>query len=179
VKKDKRVKRFARSLLDSVGLDAAEGALNELGTLNGLMLKDRKFASLLIGPQFTDAEKSAVLQAVSGRLGLSEKAVRFVRHLIEEKAAARLDEVLGAARSLYLERKRMSKVTVYTPTPLDGGYEERLRASLKKIAQRDVQMECVTDPALLGGILVRVGSTMYDGSIKGQLRLLKDELVKG
>ena len=43
----------------------------------------------------------------------------------------------------------------------------------------DVDMEYVMDPSLLGGILVKVGSTMYDSSVKGQLRLLKDELIKG
>jgi F0F1-type ATP synthase delta subunit len=50
---------------------------------------------------------------------------------------------------------------------------------LKKLIDRDVDLETVLDPSLLGGVLVKVGSTMYDSSIKGQLRLLKDELIKG
>ena len=45
--------------------------------------------------------------------------------------------------------------------------------------EREVDIEYVMDPSLLGGILVKVGSTMYDSSVKGQLRLLKDELIKG
>ncbi len=58
-------------------------------------------------------------------------------------------------------------------------YEERLKASLKKMIEKDVDIEYVLDPSLLGGVLVKVGSTMYDSSVKGQLRLLKDELIKG
>jgi F0F1-type ATP synthase delta subunit len=47
------------------------------------------------------------------------------------------------------------------------------------LIERDVDIEFVLEPSLLGGVLVKVGSTMYDSSIKGQLRLLKDELIKG
>jgi F0F1-type ATP synthase delta subunit len=58
-------------------------------------------------------------------------------------------------------------------------YEGRLKESLKKLVDREIELEYVTDPSLLGGMLVKVGSTMYDGSVIGQLRLLKDELIKG
>jgi F0F1-type ATP synthase delta subunit len=66
-----------------------------------------------------------------------------------------------------------------TPVEVGKEYEERLKSSLKKLIDRDVDLEYVLDPSLLGGVLVKVGSTMYDSSIKGQLRLLKDELIKG
>jgi F0F1-type ATP synthase delta subunit len=56
---------------------------------------------------------------------------------------------------------------------------DRLKGSLKKLINKDVDLDYVLDPSLLGGVLVKVGSTMYDSSIKGQLRLLKDELIKG
>ncbi len=66
-----------------------------------------------------------------------------------------------------------------TPIEISRDRENTLKASLKKMTDRDVDMEYVIDPSLLGGILVKIGSTMYDTSIKGQLRLLKDELIKG
>lgn len=66
-----------------------------------------------------------------------------------------------------------------TPVEVTRDYEDRLKAALKKLIDRDVDVEYVLDPSLLGGVLVKVGSTMYDSSIRGQLRLLKDELIKG
>jgi len=66
-----------------------------------------------------------------------------------------------------------------SPIEISKDREGSLKASLKKITDRDVDLEYVIDPSLLGGILVKVGSTMYDTSIRGQLRLLKDELIKG
>ena len=50
---------------------------------------------------------------------------------------------------------------------------------MKQITGRDVDLEFVIDPSLLGGVRIKVGSTMYDSSIKGQLGLLKDKLIKG
>ena len=66
-----------------------------------------------------------------------------------------------------------------TPIEIKKEQEESLKSSLKKQMDRDVDIEYVIDPSLLGGILVKVGSTMYDTSIRSQLRLLRDELIKG
>jgi F0F1-type ATP synthase delta subunit len=66
-----------------------------------------------------------------------------------------------------------------TPIEIKKEQEDSLKSSLKKMMDRDVDIEYVMDPSLLGGILVKVGSTMYDTSIRSQLRLLRYELIKG
>jgi len=105
--------------------------------------------------------------------------VKFVIFLTENRVVAALSEILKTATAIYLEKKKQAKAVVFTPVEVSKGHEERLKASLKKLLDRDVDIEYVMDPSLLGGILVKVGSTMYDSSVKGQLRLLKDELIKG
>ncbi|OGW70806.1 MAG: hypothetical protein A2484_08705 [Nitrospirae bacterium RIFOXYC2_FULL_44_7] len=100
-------------------------------------------------------------------------------HLSEFRIIAALPEIIKIAAAIYLEKKKRAKAVVLTPIEINKDYEERLKRSLKKLTERDVDIEVVMEPALLGGILVKVGSTMYDTSIKGQLRLLKDELIKG
>ena len=92
---------------------------------------------------------------------------------------AALSDIIRIATNLYLERKKKAKAVVMTPIAISKDRESTLKASLKKITDRDVDLEYVIDPSLLGGILIKMGSTMYDTSIKGQLRLLKDELIKG
>jgi len=77
-----------------------------------------------------------------------------------------------------ISKKRKVKAVVMTPIEISKDYENTLRSSLKKVTDRDVDIEYVMDPSLLGGILIKMGSTMYDTSLKGQLRLLKDELIK-
>lgn len=179
MKKFKHVKRFAKTLIETAGMEAAPKALAELGTLGKVLSGSRELSSALTGPQFTDAEKRAVIKELGGRLKLSDHTVKFVSFLAEQKAMPAFGATLNAATAIYFERKKMARAQVITPVPIDKGYEPRLRESLRKLTGREIELEYVTDPALLGGMLVKVGSTMYDGSIKGQLRLLKDELIKG
>lgn len=162
-----------------MGIEEAPKALAELAVLETLMEKSREFRSLLINPGFTLSEKESGLKQVAERLKLSEKVVRFVNHLTQIGVVPALSEVIKAATVIYLEKKKKAKATVLTPVEISVKQEERLKVSLKKLIEKDVDIEYVMDPSLLGGIMVKVGSTMYDSSVRGQLRMLKDELIKG
>ena len=175
----KQAKKYAKTLISVVGIDEMPKALAELGMVADLMLKSREFNSLLVNPGFTDAERQKAFQQVAAKAGLSEMVVKFIMHLTGLKVIAALPDIIKIAAALYLEKKKRAKAVVMTPVEVSKNYEERLKASLKKLIKRDVDIEYVLDPSLLGGVLVKVGSTMYDSSVKGQLRLLKDELIKG
>ena len=175
----KEAKKYAKTFINIVGIEEAPKALAELALLEDLMTKSREFRSLLVNPGFSSAERESGLKQVAVRFCLSEKIVKFVVHLTQIRVISALSEVIKAATVIYLEKKKRAKATVLTPVEISAKNEERLKASLKKLLEKDVDMEYVMDPSLLGGILVKVGSTMYDSSVKGQLRLLKDELIKG
>lgn len=175
----KQAKKYAKTLISVVGVEEMPKALAELGMVSDLMQKSRDFSSLLVNPGFTDAEREKAFAQVAAKAGLSEKIVKFIMHLTAIKVIAALSDIIKIATALYLEKKRRAKAVVMTPVEVGKNYEERLKSSLKKLIERDVDIEYVLDPSLLGGVLVKVGSTMYDSSVKGQLRLLKDELIKG
>ena len=175
----KEAKKYAKTFINIVGIEEAPKALAELALLENLMTKSREFRSLLVNPGFSSAERESGLKQVAVRFCLSEKIVKFVVHLTEIRVISALSEVIKTATVIYLEKKKRAKATVMTAVEISAKNEERLKASLKKLLEKDVDIEYVMDPSLLGGILVKVGSTMYDSSVKGQLRLLKDELIKG
>ena len=179
MKPEKEAKKYAKTFISIVGIEEAPKALAELALLDNLMTKSREFRSLLVNPGFSSAERESGLKQVAAKYSLSEKMVRFVIHLTQIRVVSALSEVIKAATVIYLEKKKRAKAMVLTPVELSAKHEERLKVSLKKLIGKDVDMEFVMEPSLLGGILVKVGSTMYDSSIKGQLRLLKDELIKG
>ncbi len=179
MKPAKQVKKYAKTLIGIVGLDETPKALSELSALEDLMSKSNEFRNFLVSPGFSKSERQTVLMQVSSKIGLSEKMTKFVVYMADTKVIIVLPEVIKAANALYLEKKKRAKAVVMTPVAVGRELEERLKASLKKLIDRDVDLEYVMDPSLLGGILVKVGSTMYDSSVKGQLRLLKDELIKG
>lgn len=166
-------------MLRSIDLENVPQALSELIAMNDLMGASKEFESLLVNPLFTHDERTNVIKQLAGKLKLSDYIVKFILHLSEVGVIKALPEIIRMATSLYLEKKKKAKAIVMTPLPVTKEQESKLRASLKKITDRELDIEYAIDPSLLGGVLVRIGSTMYDTSIKGQLRLLKDELIKG
>jgi len=178
LKQIKQAKRYANALLRNVGIENAPQAITEINAVSNLMVKSKEFKSLLINPQFTSEEREKVIKQIADRIKLSENTVKFIIYLSEVGVILFLPEIIRIATNLYLEKKRKAKAIVMTPIEIGKDYENTLRSSLKKVTDRDVDIEYVMDPSLLGGILIKIGSTMYDTSIKGQLRLLKDELIK-
>lgn len=179
MKQVKQVKRFANALIRNVGIDNVPQTINELEVISALMLKNKQFKSLLFNPQFTTQEKEAVLKQLAAKIKLSEYTIKFVMYLSELGVIQALPAIIRSATNLYFEKKKKAKAIVMTPIGIKKEQEDSLKSSLKKMTDRDVDIEYVLDPSLLGGILVKVGSTMYDTSIKSQLRLLRDELIKG
>ena len=175
----KQANRYAKALLRNVGIENAPQALTELISINDLMVRSKEFRSFLINPRFTADERASVIKSVSDRMKISESTVKFISHISEVGVIAALADIIRIATNLYLEKKKKAKAVVMTPIEISKDRESTLKASLKKVTDRDVDLEYVIDPSLLGGILIKMGSTMYDTSIKGQLRLLKDELIKG
>ena len=166
-------------MLRNIGIENAPQALTELISVSDLMVKSKEFRSLLVNPRFTTDERAGIIKSVSERLKLSESTLKFILHIAEVGVIVALADIIRIATAIYLERKRKAKAVVMTPIAISTDRENTLKASLKRLTDRDVDLEYIIDPSLFGGILVKIGSTMYDTSIKGQLRLLKDELIKG
>jgi len=175
----KQTKRYAKMFINVVGMEAAAQALAELTLIEQLMVKSSEFRSLLLNPGFSQADKEGAIRKVAEKAKASDTVIKFVIYLTENRVIAALSEILRTATEIYREKKKQAKAVVFTPVEVAKSLEERLKVSLKKLVDRDVEIEYVIDPSLIGGVLVKVGSTMYDSSIKGQLRLLKDELIKG
>jgi len=175
----KEAKRYAKMFIHVVGMESAPQSLSELAAVEQLMQKNGEFRSFILSPGFSQSEKEGALRKVAERVKISDTVVRFIIHLSENRVIGALSEIVKIATAIYLEKKKQAKAVVFTSVEVTKANEERLKVSLKKLVDRDVDVEYVIDPSLLGGILVKVGSTMYDSSVKGQLRLLKDELIKG
>ena len=109
---------------------------------------------------------------------LSEATIKFIIYLLQKSAVSLLAEITAFAEAVHLEKKKRASAVVFTPDTITKQTELRLQSALKKLTGKDTHISIKFDPSLLGGILVKVGSTIYDSSIKGQLRLLKAELIK-
>lgn len=176
----KIARTYAKMLFNAVDLSGFESLYEQVLSVNKLMKKSREIDMSLSSPLFSDEEKTKTLSVLAGSLKLDDLARKYLTHISQKGAIVLLDEILKHALDMYHEKTRKTVATVITSTSLTGDLDSRLKASLKKLTAKDeIDVEYVKDPSLIGGFIVKVGSTMYDSSIKGQLRLLKDELIKG
>lgn len=179
MKTNKNAKRYAKMFINSVGVDKAHKAIEELAVMAEIVNKSKDFRSLLVNPAFSTADKAKAIKSVTDKLGYSDSTARFLGFLSEEGAGEALGQVVERAVTIYLDHVGTVKAKVVTPKLLGVDYDARLKAAIAKLTGKKVEVEYEEDASLIGGVLIKVGSTMYDCSIKGQLRLLKDELIKG
>lgn len=176
--KPAEAKRLAKMLLGLTGMDKAANVLSELHSVEAALGGSREFRIFLSNPQFTDSEREGAIKEL-GKNRLSGETVKFLTHLASMKGMKALGKIIRYAEAVYRERRNLAVATVVTPKAVGTEYESRLKGSLKKITGREIEIKYEIDPSLIGGVLIQVGSMMFDGSIKGQLRLLKEDLVKG
>lgn len=173
-----KIKKYAKIFFNSTDIEMVPEAIGQLSTISGLMSRSKEFKGLFDNPSFTPGEREKIMKELSDRFKLSDSTTRLIMLLSEDRMILSLPELIDTIIKIYLEKKKRAKAMVVTSIDTKNKFDDRLLSSLKKITGRDVDIEYVIDRSLLGGMLIKVGSTMYDSSIKGQFRLLKDELLK-
>lgn len=179
MKKVKGVKRYAKQFLNTVDLTEVPQAIEQLSAISSLMEKDKTFKNIMVSPMFSKTESQQIISYLGQKLKMSEKTVKYIQYLSTSKAIGAMPEIVSAIVAAYLDMKKRAKAIVTSPIQVDKDYEDKLKSSLEDITGKGIDIEFVVDPTLLGGIRIKVGSTMYDSSIKGQLGLLRDKLIKG
>lgn len=177
MKRIKGVKRYAKQFLSTIDINEVPKAIEQLSAIADLMEKDKGFRNLLVSPAFSIEETYKIIDFLAERLNMTEKTSKYLKYLSETKAIGAMPEILKALIEAYLEAKNKAKALVVSAIKTDKEYEEKLREALKDITGKEIEIEFLVDPSLLGGVRIKVGSTMYDSSIKGQLELLKERLI--
>lgn len=177
MKRIKNVKRYARQFLNAIEVEDIPQAIEQLIVISSLIEKDKNFRNLMASPAFNKEEKEKSIDYVAQKIGISAKVLAYLKYLSNAKVMIVMPEIVSAITKIYLEMKKRAKGLVITPLQISKEYEDKVKESLKQVTGRDIDLQFIIDPSLLGGVKIQVGSTMYDSSIKGQLGLLKDKLL--
>lgn len=180
------IRRFARSYAQALvkvaeaagGTEDAVAVREELRAFRDAMEAVPRIAKMAANPAVPMDEKRRIVRRIGERLSLGDLAFRFVELLLSNYRLQHLPEVL---ESLEAEVDRLLGVTtaqVTTAHPLDDDETERLGKALAGKLDRKVELELEVDPELLAGFRARVGSTLYDASLKGQLDRLAERLAE-
>lgn len=170
--------RYARALADvvvSAGLDPAR-TVAELHALAGVIADSPELRTALENPSVPSRQKLALLDAIVARTGASRYVRNFVALLVDHRRVAALPAMARQFSRELNERLGLTEAEVTSTRLLEDGEKQRLTTRLEVITGRKVLARYAQNAALLGGAIIRVGSTVYDGSLRGQLSRLKERL---
>jgi F-type H+-transporting ATPase subunit delta len=173
-------RRYAKALFGlATDVQGAERLLAELAELTETAQASAELRRVLFTPIHPRRERSALIDELGGRLGLSRELRLFAALLVEENRTDALPEILLALRELIDEAQGRVVARVRSARPLGADELESLRRALAGRTGADVQLEAEVHPALIGGVAVRVGDLLLDGSVRSQLEDLGASLREG
>jgi len=169
-------RRFARALLDVAEKQNASAQLDaELSEFARALEQSEELRRALAHPGLPNEKKAAIVDGVC-RTG-SDLLRGFLKILVDHQAADLAPLVTAAFHEALNLRRGIASAEAYSAVPLGEGEKKALEAGLKKTAGREVELVTHLDPALLGGVLVRMGGRTYDGSVRSHLLGLRNALA--
>ncbi|ATH77090.1 MULTISPECIES: F0F1 ATP synthase subunit delta [unclassified Halomonas] len=140
------------------------------------IVKDRQVASLLGSPKLSSEQKVALLSDM-----LSDDAddafKRFLVALADQRRLMTLDAIAEQFEHLRAEHEQRIDVTVVSAYKLDSKQQTKLANALKKRLNREISITTQVDKSLIGGVILRAGDTVIDGSVRGRLNRLSEALT--
>ncbi|MBN1614395.1 MAG: ATP synthase F1 subunit delta [Deltaproteobacteria bacterium] len=174
-------KRYARALFDIAAEDNLyEKYHQELIDFVSLLEGNKDLKEFLFNPIVDQDAKKAVVGTVIGKMDLSKVSANFFRLLVDKQRIGILGEIEVCYRQFMDDALKMVRVRIETAYPLSEGQMDKMKTGLAAATGKTVEMDVAVEESLLGGIVVRIGDTCYDGSIKTQLnnisKLLGEEI---
>lgn len=171
--------RYANALADVVTAAGSalppQTAAGELRSFESA-LRSPELRNALITPAVPPARKRAVIGRVADILKLSRVTRNFLFVLIDHRRIAGFSDVVNAFEQILDERLGFARAQVASARDLPEQQRTALTAALEKTSGKRIRAQFAVDPSLIGGVVARIGSTVYDGSVRGQLQALERRL---
>ena len=170
--------RYARALLEvglkeRADLDRIE---RDLAAFAGLLTDHPTLAKVLLNPAVPVPRKRAAVVELTTRMNPAPIVGKLLTLLAERDRLVLLPDLLASFRDRLMDHQNVVRAELTTATPLDDKRSAEIQQQLARATGRTVTLQTRSDPALIGGIVARIGSTVYDGSITRQLQKMKERL---
>lgn len=171
--------RYARALFD-IALKESDPrvAERELTEFNALLEGHEELKRTLASPSVPPTSKRNLLQALVTRVQCSGPVAKLLLLLAERDRLALLPDVVEIFHERLMEHEHAVRADITTAAPLQPEQAQQLEKRLSDLTQRRVTVTTKVDPDIIGGVVARIGSTVFDGSVATQLARLRDRLVE-
>ena len=171
--------RYARALLDSIpNRDTAEEVDRFLGSLGEALEESREFRDLLYDPAVPKATRESVLRTLAERSGMMVQVANFLSAVVSHNRITSLPSIATVFHEQREAAMGVVPAEITTARPLGDNLKERTLRTLEQISGRKVRLTSQVDPGILGGAVTKIGSTVYDGSLRTQLAQLRRKMTQ-
>ena len=171
--------RYAKALLD-VAIQESDPARIEtdLAAVLAVMNEHAEMRRAMLSPAILQGVRVNVVRALTDHLGMQPPAAKLLALLAARGRLELLPDLVDVYRQRLLMHRNIVRATINTAAPLSAEKVEALAKSLGALTGKQMQLDVDVDPALIGGVVAKIGSTVYDGSIRTQLQRMKKQLVE-
>jgi len=171
-------RKLAKSLMD---VGRPEGKAEKFGAdlknIAAVFRANNRLAGALLNPMYRLEDRVALMDKVSTALEVSPAVEKFMDILIEIRQIRHVREIESAYGKLDDELAGRLRATIEAPEELSAEVLSEIKARLAEITGKDVVLSSITDPSLIGGLIIKMGNTVIDGSLKTQLELIKTRMT--
>ncbi|MEO6119756.1 MAG: ATP synthase F1 subunit delta [Terriglobales bacterium] len=172
--------RYSRAMADVVvknQLDPAKTIL-DLEEMDATIKGSADLRNIWESPSVPSPQKLKLLDAVAAQAGLSKQARNFLAVLIDQRRIGLLGEITALLKAELNERVGFAEAQVTSARELSADERSTLEAQIAKATGKTIRAKYARDAKVLGGAVVRVGSTIYDGSVRGKLQKIKQQMME-
>jgi F-type H+-transporting ATPase subunit delta len=172
--------RYARALLDVAVKENVDLHLIEaqLAAFVDLFKQHPPLEKVMLNPAVPVPRKRAAIAALIARATLLPVVAKLIALLADRDRLVLLPDLLAAYRERLLDHLKVVRADVITAVPLPADRAKAVEQSLAKVTGRRVTLATRVDPSIIGGVVARLGSTIYDGSVTTQLQRMRRRLVE-
>lgn len=171
--------RYARAFAEVTAehkMDA-DKTIQELEQLSALFQDSHELHNVFLNPAVPHQQKIKLLDAIIKTMDGGRQLRNFMAVLIDHRRIGQIGEITREFREQMDERMGIADAQVNSARELTAGEKKTLEVQLAEVTGKKIRAHYAEDPALLGGAVVRIGSTIYDGSVRGQLQKIKQQIV--
>jgi len=172
-------RRYAKAIFD---IGSQQGDLTKLGqdirSLAKAMNESKELDTALTNPAIRRSDRRKVIDGLLSSIGVQTASRNLVYLLLDGERMGSLPAISRSLDAMIEEKAGRVQAEVISAKPLDPSQLSQINGALEKLSGKKVSVSTRQDPELLGGVVAKVGDVVYDGSLRTQLRALRDELSK-
>ncbi|MEI6243527.1 MAG: ATP synthase F1 subunit delta [Acidobacteriota bacterium] len=171
-------RRYAGALFDVTKKSGAiDSAYTGLQSFAALVAQSPELAKVLASPAVPAAKKRALAETLAAQLGVSPEVHRLLGVMGDRDRLGLVAGVAAAFEARVMQERQILQAQVTTAVPLTAESSAALAAALGRATGGTVKIDAHVDPSIIGGVVARVGSMVFDGSVTRQLEIMKTQLI--